>query len=137
MRASRYENPVRFVDRFATTLRSTGVTDSVGYGTILLKALQTNHQQFVQQIRLAYAAAPRLNRPEMTVDYINEVAPILATEDPVEPQQGGPNPNRASHRPRYPSRQQNGSNGRNQAGSSRPRPYPIPTQAGPSKQKEK
>ncbi|SAM02754.1 hypothetical protein [Absidia glauca] len=138
MRASRYENPVRFVDGFATTLRSTGVTDSVGYGTILLKALRPNHQQFVQQIRLAYAAAPRVNRPEMTVDYINEVAPILATEDPVEPQQGGPNLNRTGNRPRYPSRHQNGSNNRNQAGPSRPRPYSIPTQASPSsKQKEK
>ncbi|SAL97129.1 hypothetical protein, partial, partial [Absidia glauca] len=82
MRASKHDTPVNFVDRFETTLRSTGTPDGPGYGTILLKALAGNHPTFVQQVRLAYAAAPRHLRPPMDVAYIASIAPILNMEPP-------------------------------------------------------
>ncbi|SAM06206.1 hypothetical protein [Absidia glauca] len=82
MRASNYDTPVNFVDRFETTLRSTGTLDGPGYGTVLLKALAGNHPTFVQQVRLAYAAAPRHLRPPMDVAYVASIAPILNMEPP-------------------------------------------------------
>ncbi|SAM09876.1 hypothetical protein [Absidia glauca] len=48
MKASKHDTPVNFVDRFKTTLRSTGLADGPGYGTILLKALAPNYPTFVQ-----------------------------------------------------------------------------------------
>ncbi|SAL97875.1 hypothetical protein [Absidia glauca] len=86
MKASRHESPVGFVDKFASTLRSTGSDDSAGYGSILLKALSYNHASFVRQVRLAYAAAPTKNRPAMDVAYVVNVAPILCEEEEMDKQ---------------------------------------------------
>ncbi|SAM01865.1 hypothetical protein [Absidia glauca] len=83
MRASKYDTPVNFIDRFETTLRSTGTPEKPGYGTILLKAFAGNHPTFPQQVRLAYAAAPRHLRPPMDVSYIASIAPILNDDRPI------------------------------------------------------
>ncbi|ORZ20226.1 hypothetical protein BCR42DRAFT_448556 [Absidia repens] len=81
MTAARNDNPIQFIEKFYNTLQSTGSQDSAAYGTILLRALQQHHPDFVKQVRLVNASTKKEQRPELTVAFISDIAPILSVEE--------------------------------------------------------
>ncbi|SAL94735.1 hypothetical protein, partial, partial [Absidia glauca] len=76
MTASRHENPAKFVEKFCTVLRGAAVEDSVGFGSILIKAL-ANHSDLVKQVKATYASTDATHRPVFNVAYIARVVPLL------------------------------------------------------------
>ncbi|SAL98201.1 hypothetical protein [Absidia glauca] len=79
MAASKWEDPLKFVERFYGIFRSAGVIDSVAYGSILLKAL-ASCSDLVKQIKSTYASTPAVGRPELNVSYIYRTVPHLYVE---------------------------------------------------------
>ncbi|SAL96944.1 hypothetical protein, partial, partial [Absidia glauca] len=68
----------------------TAVEDSVGFGSILIKAL-SNHPDLVKQVRATYASTDVAHRPVFNVAYVARVVPLLYVEngqDDVEERSG-------------------------------------------------
>jgi hypothetical protein len=79
MKCGRHENPVKFVEEFATVLQGAAAGDHVGLGFILLKAL-SNHMGLVSQLRSTFATTAKDSRTELDVAYIARMTPQLYVE---------------------------------------------------------
>jgi hypothetical protein len=79
MTASKWEDPIKFIERFYGIFRSAGVLDSVAYGSILLKALASS-SDLVKQIKSTYASTPVAGHSELDVAYIYHTVPHLYVE---------------------------------------------------------
>ncbi|KAI8327538.1 hypothetical protein BC941DRAFT_477484 [Chlamydoabsidia padenii] len=101
MYASKYEDPVKFTEKFKNVFRSAGVTDSVAFGSILMKALSSNHADLVKQIRSAYVSSSPIGRPELDVGYICRTAPLLHVEPRNERKHGRDNMNSQQEHKRH------------------------------------
>ncbi|SAL94739.1 hypothetical protein [Absidia glauca] len=89
MTASKWEDPIKFVERFYGIFRSAGVTDSVAYGSILLKALASS-SDLVKQIKSTYASTPLAGRCALDVAYIYRTVPHLYVEPTTSEQKKRP-----------------------------------------------
>jgi hypothetical protein len=87
MSMSKWEDPLRFMDRFMDAFRSAGVSDSVAFGSILLKAMEAQ-ADLVKQIRTTYASTPVAGRSPLTVEYIASTLPHLHLDRTAHEEQG-------------------------------------------------
>ncbi|KAI8086798.1 uncharacterized protein BX664DRAFT_351189 [Halteromyces radiatus] len=85
MKPSKWENPIRFVEKFYSTFKSAGAPDSVAFGTMLLKSLAKHHGDFVKQIKSTAASDRAHDRsPIIDVTYINNIAPRMHVDYEVD-----------------------------------------------------
>ncbi|SAL96393.1 hypothetical protein, partial, partial [Absidia glauca] len=87
LQISKWENPVHFANKFLSLMKSARVTDSSGYGNMLLKRLQRHQLDLVKHVRSTHLSTP--NRPELTATYVVEAVPYLYMEpESTEPHTG-------------------------------------------------